>query len=179
MKIAEKLKQPQINPRQLLVYVMIQIINVIQGMIPVMIGEDFNATWFVISFIMNNVGYFCIMALRSVAVGEAELDTNLLSVVGNYVSDALGILKDPKTDNTDKIRLFERMTIWTIRQLDELYTEEFKRFTDYIRDNYIENQGGEKEVVPEVKPSPKIEKQNTVVKIEAIKPIPKIEAPIK
>jgi hypothetical protein len=139
--VNEKMKQPQINPRQLLVYVIIQIIGVIQGMLPVFLGESFNPWWFVASFIMDNVGYFCIMALRSVAIGETETDQKLIGVFGNFIQDALAIIKNPQTDNTQKISMFERMAVWTIRELDELYQEEFKRFTDHIRATYFNGDG--------------------------------------
>lgn len=131
--IKEKSKEAQLNPRQLGVYIIAQIIPLIQGMIPLLIGEAFNPYWFILSFIMDNVAYFMIMALRGTKY-TIKQDEKFTNIVWGFLQDLFGALRS-SAGVDQKISDLEKLVVITTRELDILYQDKMNEFTTAIRKN--------------------------------------------
>lgn len=140
--LMEKSKQPAINPRQLAIFVIVQIIGAIQGMIPLIIGEDFNAAWFMSQMILDNVSYFLIMSLRSVAPEEVP-DTTAGKLAEQLMKGLIDILakRDLSADIKQKDLLMDKLEYhvqWTMREWNTIYEERFAEAKAYYNEKLKE-----------------------------------------
>ena len=142
-EIKKKMGEPALTPVQIGIYVLVQIVSVIQGVLPLLIGTKFNVEWFIISFIMNNVAYILILWMRGAIdpEGAENSKSQILQFMGNKIIDILGIIKSTPKDELKPA--LERLLIWTVRELDVFYQEEMLRFTNYIDKTYLKS-----EVIP-------------------------------
>lgn len=136
-EIKKKIREPALSPAQIGIYIFVQIIGLIQGLLPLINGDDFDVYWFIFSFILDNIAYLLILWLRGVISpeGAENAKSQLLEYVGNKITEILGIIKS--TPKEDLQPALERILIWTVRELDVLYQEEMKKFTDYINTEYL------------------------------------------
>lgn len=134
LSLREKSKQPQLTPRQLLVYIVVQIVSTVQGIMPVIYGEEINWMWFLISYIMNNIAYFMIMLLRGTKY-DVKPDASFGNIVMNFFKDVLRIVRDPNNSDQEKIRELEKLLIWIVRELDALYQKQLDEFSRTVREN--------------------------------------------
>ena len=134
-KLMEKAKLPAINPRQLLVFVLVQILGSVQGILPIIIGESFNPYWFLAMVIIDNVSYFTIMSLRSVLPEEVP-DTTAGKLAEQLMKGLIDILsKRDLGDDVSAIDLLmdqlEYHVQWTMREWNTLYQERFVKSKEY------------------------------------------------
>jgi len=117
-----KIKAPILTPAQLLVFLIVQIIGIVQGMLPVLIGEDFNGVWFIFSYVMDNLSYFAIMTLRGVKPDEMP-DTSAGTVLKNILRSITDFIIKHRGDTADPEKVkymdgLEQILVWVVREWD-------------------------------------------------------------
>lgn len=117
-----KVKAPILTPAQLLVFIIVQIIGIVQGMLPVILGESFSALWFIFSFGIDNLSYFAIMTLRGVKPDEMP-DTSAATVLKNILHSITDFIVRNRVEELDPKHLeymngLEQILVWVVREWD-------------------------------------------------------------
>lgn len=145
-------REAQITPAQLAVFMVVQVISVIQSLLPAFIGMGkIDPIWFIIAFGINNGAYFLIMVLRGKFQVKPELMGIVISAIENIGMSAF----DKSMDKEQLVKSIVRSIVWLIQELDILYAEDKElideQFKTYIKDKSREILYG----IPAPAPPPK------------------------
>lgn len=134
----QKLAEPILNPKQILIFILITIYEVISNVLPAIIGDEINWAWTIGNLSIGLVGYAATMMMRAAYPKEVP-NMSMTNLFQEFIKNVISICLDNKADNSEKINGLERLIVWTVRELDTLYQEEYKNLTEYLQDKYKEN----------------------------------------
>lgn len=133
----KRTKQAVINPRQLMVFVLMNIIGVVTGMLPLFLGEKFDAYFFVGMIVLDYFAYAAIMTMRSVKP-ETVPDSSMGligKVFSNFVISIIKIIskRDGNKDYDNLMGRLESLMHWTMTEWDVLYQEQLSDGIEYYK----------------------------------------------
>lgn len=132
--MTEKTREPEITRAQLAVFMAVQIISIIQSLLPAIFGVGkIDPIWFVIAFGINNGAYFLIMILR----GKFEIKPELKGVIIRAIENIGMSAFDKSMNKEELVKSIIKSIVWLIQELDILYAEDKdlldQEFKEYIK----------------------------------------------
>ena len=132
LTLKQKARSPQVTPLQLFILVIIEVMTMLEGILPLFFGQEFNAAWFIISFVINNALYFTIMSLRGVMfAGQKPME-----LIQQIIQNVIQILVNKDTNNDEKINRLMSLVKWIMEEINLYFEEQLKEFTSHISKNY-------------------------------------------
>ena len=132
LTFGQKARKPQITPIQLLILVIVEMMTMVEGILPLFFGEEFNYVWFIINFVINNVLYFIVMAMRGVMfAGKKPME-----LIQQIISNVIEILVNKDTSTDEKINRLTTLVKWIMEEINLYFEEQLKDFTEHMRQTY-------------------------------------------
>ena len=132
LTLKQKARSPQVTPLQLFILVIIEVMTMLEGILPLFFGQEFNAVWFILSFVINNALYFTIMSLRGVMfAGQKPME-----LIQQIIQNVIQILVNKDTNNDEKINRLMSLVKWIMEEINLYFEEQLKEFTSHISKNY-------------------------------------------
>ena len=132
LTLKQKVRSPQITPLQLFIFVIIEVATMVEGILPLFFGQEFNEIWFIISFVINNVLYFTIMALRGVIFSGKKP----MELIQQIIQNVIEILVNKDTNSDEKINRLMTLVKWIMEEINLYFEEQLKEFTKHVRTTY-------------------------------------------
>ena len=127
----QKINTPILSPKQVFLFVIITIYEVISALLPVLEGESINWTTTLINLVIGLLSYAAVMMLRAAKPGEVA-DIGASQLFQEIIKRVTEVLFNTKIDNTEKIHQLELIMVWVVREIDALYQVEYANLTEYL-----------------------------------------------
>jgi len=158
---AQKLAEPILNPKQVLVFCIVVIYEVISNLLPLIFGVDLNLTFVLINIGVGILAFAVTMMLRA-AYPKLVPDSSLIGIFKTFFKQIVDALLDNPKEESDLKTLLERMIVWSVREWDVIYQEELADSINYYKKKFkvideeeiiedVEEAVEEIELEPEVK----------------------------
>ena len=127
----QKINTPILSPKQVFLFVIITIYEVISALLPVLEGESINWTTTLINLVIGLLSYAAVMMLRAAKPSEVA-DIGASQLFQEIIKRVTEVLFNTKIDNTEKIHQLELIMVWVVREIDALYQVEYANLTEYL-----------------------------------------------
>jgi len=127
----QKINIPILSPKQVFLFVVIVIYEVISSLLPVLEGEEINWTVTLVNLVIGLLSYAAVMMLRAAKPSDV-VDLGATKLFQEILKRITETLFNPKIDNTEKIHQLELILVWVVREIDALYQAEYATLTDYL-----------------------------------------------
>ena len=127
----QKINTPILSPKQVFLFVVIVIYEVVSSLLPVLEGESINWTTTLINLVIGLLSYAAVMMLRAAKPSEVA-DIGASQLFQEIIKRVTEVLFNTKIDNTEKIHQLELIMVWVVREIDALYQVEYANLTEYL-----------------------------------------------
>ena len=128
---SQKINTPILSPKQVFLFVIITIYEVLSSLLPVLEGEDINWTITLINLVVGLLSYAAVMMLRAAKPSDV-VDLGATKLFQEVIKRITETLFNPKIDNAEKIHQLELILVWVVREIDALYQTEYATLTEYL-----------------------------------------------
>ena len=127
----QKINIPILSPKQVFLFVIIVIYEVISSLIPVLEGEDIDWTVTLVNLVVGLLSYAAVMMLRAAKPSDV-VDLGATKLFQEIIKRITETLFNPKLDGGEKIHQLELILVWVVREIDALYQTEYATLTEYL-----------------------------------------------
>jgi len=127
----QKINIPILSPKQVFLFVIIVIYEVISSLIPVLEGEDIDWTVTLVNLVVGLLSYAAVMMLRAAKPSDV-VDLGATKLFQEILKRITETLFNPKLDGGEKIHQLELILVWVVREIDALYQTEYATLTEYL-----------------------------------------------
>jgi len=128
---SQKINTPILSPKQVFLFVVITIYEVLSSLLPVLEGEDINWTITLINLVVGLLSYAAVMMLRAAKPSDV-VDLGATKLFQEVIKRITETLFNPKLDGGEKIHQLELILVWVVREIDALYQTEYASLTEYL-----------------------------------------------
>ena len=128
----EKINNPILSPKQVMLFVMITIYEVLSALLPALQGEVMNWTTTLINLVIGLFGYAAVMMMRAAKPADV-VDVGATKLFQEIIKRITATLFNTTIDNAEKIHQLELILVWVVREIDALYQNEYATLTDYLK----------------------------------------------
>jgi len=128
---SQKINTPILSPKQVFLFVVITIYEVLSSLLPVLEGEDINWTITLINLVVGLLSYAAVMMLRAAKPSDV-VDLGATKLFQEIIKRITETLFNPKIDGAEKIHQLELILVWVVREIDALYQTEYASLTEYL-----------------------------------------------
>jgi len=128
----QKINTPILSPKQVFLFVIITIYEVISALLPVLEGEEINWTTTIVNLVIGLLSYAAVMMLRAAKPSQVA-DIGATQLFQEIIKRITETLFNPKLDNSEKLKQLELILVWVVREIDALYQAEYANLTDYLK----------------------------------------------
>ena len=127
----QKINIPILSPKQVFLFVIIVIYEVISSLLPVLEGEDIDWTVTLVNLVVGLLSYAAVMMLRAAKPSDV-VDLGATKLFQEIIKRITETLFNPKLDGGEKIHQLELILVWVVREIDALYQTEYATLTEYL-----------------------------------------------
>ena len=127
----QKINIPILSPKQVFLFVVIVIYEVISSLLPVLEGEDIDWTVTLVNLVIGLLSYAAVMMLRAAKPSDV-VDLGATKLFQEILKRITETLFNPKLDGGEKIHQLELILVWVVREIDALYQTEYASLTEYL-----------------------------------------------
>ena len=128
---SQKINIPILSPKQVFLFVIIVIYEVISSLLPVLEGEEINWTVTLVNLVIGLLSYAAVMMLRAAKPSDV-VDLGATKLFQEILKRITETLFNPKLDGGEKIHQLELILVWVVREIDALYQTEYASLTEYL-----------------------------------------------
>ena len=128
---AQKINVPILSPKQVFLFVVIVIYEVISSLLPVLEWEDIDWTVTLVNLVIGLLSYAAVMMLRAAKPSDV-VDLGATKLFQEILKRITETLFNPKLDGGEKIHQLELILVWVVREIDALYQTEYASLTEYL-----------------------------------------------
>jgi len=132
LSVIQKTHIPILNARQMAVFMLMSIFNLVMDLVPLLFGEPINPSLVIFNAITTWGSYYFIMFLRSVAP-ETMADTSIGTLFSGFVKQVTDALMEHKSEDSNLTYLLEKIITWAVREWDVKNEEQLKSTIEYVR----------------------------------------------
>ena len=176
--LKQKINEPILNTKQVIVFCIVVIYEVISNILPLAYGVPINWIYVLVNIGIGILAFAVTMMLRAAYPLEMP-DTSFIGIFKQFFRQIIDAVSDAKDIDAggDLKHILERMMTWSVREWDVIYQKELQESIDYYHKKYPDPIEAAKEFVEDiVELTPEAELEDLITKLNIV--IPKVD-PVK